>query len=127
MMSKTAALRKLIVSKLNTVPGGSYYLHADDRASYPYKTFELSRISLGDLARDDIDLCVDVWDIAADSKQVDEIADQIEVLFNATNIPQETILPTFFRESRYPVVDEDKTIQHIQMHFTVQNYENKEE
>ena len=126
-MSKTAALRKLIVSKLNTVPGGSYYLHADDRASYPYKTFELSRISLGDLARDDIDLCVDIWDIAADSKQVDEIADQIEVLFNATNIAQETILPTFFRESRYPVVDEDKTIQHIQMHFTVQNYENKEE
>lgn len=127
MMSKTAALRKLIVSQLNTVPGGTYYLHAPDSASYPYKTFELSRISLGDLARDDIDLCVDVWDIAADPKQVDEIADQIEALFNAANLPQETILPTFFRESRYPVADEDKTIQHIQMHFTVQNYENKEE
>lgn len=126
-MSKTADLRKLITSQLNTVSGETYYLHASADASYPYKTFELSRISLGDLARDDIDLCVDVWDIAADSKQVDEIADQIEVLFNATNIPQETILPTFFRESRYPVVDEDKTIQHIQMHFTVQNYENKEE
>lgn len=126
-MSKTAALRKLITSQLNTVLGETYYLHASADASYPYKTFEFFRVSLGDLERDDIDLCVDVWDIAADPKRVDEIADQIETLFNASNLPQETILPTFFRESRYPVADDDKTIQHIQLHFTVQNYENKEE
>lgn len=127
MMSKTAALRKLIVSQLNTVSGGTYYLHAPDDAQYPYKTFELSRVALGDLARDDIDLCVDVWDRTSDPKRADEIADRIEELFNAANLPQEEILPTFFRDSRYPVADEDKTLQHVQLHFSVQNYKTREE
>lgn len=126
-MSKTADLRKLITAQLNTTAGATYYLTAPDDADYPYKTFELSRIALGDLARDDVDLCIDLWDKHTDTKRIDEIADRLEDLFNAANLPQETILPTFFRESRYPVIDEDKTIKHIQMHFTVQNYENKEE
>lgn len=126
-MSKTADLRKLITAQLNTVPGATYYRNAAADATYPYKTFELSRANLGDLARDDIDLCVDVWDHGADTKAVDLIADSIEDLFNAVNLPQETILPTFFRDSRYPVKEEDKTIQHIQLHFLVQNYTLKEE
>lgn len=126
-MSKTADLRKLITAQLNTTAGATYYLTAPDNADYPYKTFELSRFNFGDLARDDIDLCIDLWDKHTDTKRIDEIADRLEDLFNAVNLPQETILPTFFRESRYPVIDEDKTIKHIQMHFTVQNYEIKEE
>lgn len=126
-MSKTADLRKLITAQLNTTAGATYYLTAPDDADYPYKTFELSRIALGDLARDDVDLCIDLWDKHTDTKRIDEIADRFEDLFNAANLPQETILPTFFRESRYPVIDEDKTIKHIQMHFTVQNYEIKED
>ncbi len=126
-MSKTADLRKLITAQLNTTAGATYYLTAPDDADYPYKTFELSRIALGDLARDDVDLCIDLWDKHTDTKRIDEIADRLEDLFNAANLPQETILPTFFRESRYPVIDEDKTIKHIQMHFTVQNYEIKED
>lgn len=126
-MSKTADLRKLIKTQLNTTDGKTYYLTAPDDAGYPYKTFELSRFDLGDLVRDDIDLCVDVWDKHTDTKHIDAIADQIEELFNAVNLPQETILPTIFRESRYPIADDDKNIKHIQMHFTVQNYVNKEE
>ena len=121
-MSKTANLRQLIVAQLNTTTGATYYRNAPDNAAYPYKTFELSRANLGDLARDDIDLCVDIWDHAADSKAVDLIADAIDELFNATNLPQDNILPTFVRDSRYTVTEDDKTIQHIQMHFTVQNY-----
>ena len=120
-MSKTANLRQLIVAQLNTTTGATYYRNAPDNAAYPYKTFELSRANLGDLARADIDLCVDIWDHAADSKAVDLIADAIDELFNATNLPQDNILPTFFRDSRYTVTEDDKTIQHIQMHFTVQN------
>ena len=121
-MSKTADLRKLITTQLNTVSGETYYRHAKNDALYPYKTFELSRIALDDPARDDVDLCVDIWDHCADSKAVDDIADDIEILFNGSNLPQDHILPTFFRESRYPVNEDDKDIQHIQMHFVVQNY-----
>lgn len=121
-MSKTADLRQLIRTQLNTITGESYYRHAPDDAVYPYKTFELSRSNFGDLARDDIDLCIDVWDHATNPKTVERIADSIEDLFNAKNLPQAHILPTFFRDSRYPVIEDDKTIQHIQLHFSVQNY-----
>ena len=121
-MSKTADLRKLITAQLNTITGKTYYRHAPDTAEHPYKTFELSRFNLGDLARDDIDLCVDVWDHGTDCKAADQIADKISDLFNAVHLPQAQILPTLFRDSRYPVSEEDKTIQHIQLHFTVQNY-----
>ncbi len=122
MVSKTEELRKLITAQLNTVPGKTYHRYAPDTADYPYKTFELSRVNLQDLERDDIDLCVDVWDHAVDPKAVEQIADAIEALLNAANLPQTHILPTFFRDSRYPVSEDDKTIQHIQLHFTVQNY-----
>lgn len=121
-MSKTADLRRLIVAQLNTTPGETYYRIAPDNANYPYKTIELSMANLGDLSRDDIDLTIDIWDHATDPKAVDAIADVIESMFNAENLPQASILPTFFRDTRYPVTEDDKTIQHIQMHFIVQNY-----
>ena len=121
-MSKTAELRKLITEQLNTVPGATYYRRARDNASYPYKTFALSRIALGDLSRDDHDLCIDIWDRSADPKTVDSIADSIEELLNAANLPQSTILPTFYRDSRYPVDEDDKLLQHVQLHITIQNY-----
>lgn len=121
-MSKTAELRKLINTQLEGVNGGTYYRNAPDCAEYPYKTFDLANANLGDLARDDLDLTIDIWDHASDSKAIDLIADAIEALFNATNMPQTSILPTFFRDTRYPVAEDDKDIQHIQMHFMVQNY-----
>lgn len=121
---KTEDLRLLITAQLNLTTGETYYRRAPSDAAYPYKVFDLSRIDLGDFARDDIDLQVDIWDRSLDSKAVDRIADDIEDLFNCSNLPQETILPTFFRESRYPVADPDKDLQHLQLHFTVQNYEN---
>lgn len=121
-MSKTADLRQLIAAQLNTVAGETYYRYAPTAAVFPYKTFELTTATLSDRARDDIDLCVDVWDSGTNGKAVELIADAIEDLFNARNLPTATILPTFFRETRYPVAEDDKLIQHIQLHFTVQNY-----
>lgn len=121
-MSKTADLRKLIMTQLGTLSGGTYYRIAPNEATYPYKVFTFERAGLSDLSRDDIDLCVDVWDRGLDAKRVDALADAVEGLFNVANLPQSTILPTIFRESRYPVEDEDKQLLHIQMHFTVQNY-----
>lgn len=125
-MSKTADLRELVTEKLNTIRGASYYRKAPDDANFPYKTFDLSRMDAGNSHRDDIDLCVDIWDRCIDPKSVDEIADKIEELFDVVNIPRDTILPTFFRTSRYPVEDQDKNIQHTQLHFLVELYTKKE-
>lgn len=123
-MSKTADLRKLIKAQLNTAPGETYHRVAPADALHPYKTYNLSRVDLGDPARDDYELMIDIWDHTTDSKAVDEIADQLEELFNCSNLPQETILPTFYRSSRYPVDDPDKDIQHVQMTFLVEMYTN---
>lgn len=120
-MSKTAELRKLVKEQLQTIQGETYHREAQNDASFPYKTFTLQSVTFTD-ARDDFDLCVDIWH-RGDWKEVEEIADQIEKLFQNTNLPQETILPTFFRENRYNLDDPDKTLKHIQLRFNVQLYE----
>lgn len=122
-MSKTLALRKLIKAKLDEVQGETHHRRAPEDAAYPYKTFILNRVNLGDLSRDDFDLQVDIWDRAADPKQIEEIADQLETLFNAANLPQATIYPTFYREGRITVDDPDKDIQHLLLTFIIQLYE----
>lgn len=91
---------------------------------FPYKTFTLSRVDLNDSARDDFELIVDVWDHASDPKTVDAIADACEDLFNNQNLPQASILPTFYRASRFPVDDPNKEIQHVQLSFLIELYLN---
>lgn len=122
-MSKTQQLRKLINEKLRTVPGESYHRTAPRDAAFPYKTFSLSSVAFLDAARDDFELEVDIWDRANDWKVAEEIADQVEALFNDANLPEPPIYPTFFRENRYNLDDSDKTLQHIQLRFLVQLYE----
>ena len=122
-MSKTADLRELITTQLNSVDGGTYHRRAPNDAAFPYKTYALTRVDLGDLSRDDFMLEVDVWDHSDDAKTVEAIADEVEAMFNDANLPQSTILPTFFRESRIPVDDPDKDIQHIRLAFLVELYE----
>ena len=122
-MSKTTTLRKLIREKLQTVPGESFHRTAPKDAAYPYKTFTLASVAFPDSLRDDFELEVDIWDRAQDWKAAEEIADQIEALFNDKNLPQPPIYPTFFRENRYSLDDPDKNLQHIQLRFLVQLYE----
>ena len=122
-MSKTMMLRKLITEELRTVPGETHYKQATPSTGYPYKTFALSSINYQDSTRDDYDLVVDVWARSPDPGAVEEIADQIEALFNVANIPRPPIFPTFFRDGRNLIDDPDKTLQHIQLHFIVQLYE----
>ena len=120
-MGKTTHLRRLVTSKLNTVPGGTYHRRAPKDAPYPYKTYALSNTRYTD-ARDDMDLDVDIWDRSLDAKVIEDIADQIEALFHDANLPAPPIYPTFFRDARYTLDDPDKNLQHIQLRFLVQLY-----
>lgn len=125
-MSKTLSLRKLVRETLQTAPGETYHKTAPKDASYPYKTYELTSVTFPHSLRDDFELTVDIWDRAKDYKAAEEIADQVERIFNDANLPQDDILPTFFRENRYSLTDPDKTLQHIQLRFLVQLYETEE-
>ena len=122
-MTKTQRLRGLIRAQLQTVEGMTYHRHAAREAVYPYKTYTLDGINYPDSTRDDYDLTVDIWDRSPDWKRAEEIADRIEALFNVANLPTPPIYPTFFRDGRHVIDDPDKDLQHIQLRFVVQLYE----
>ena len=120
-MSKTIDLRKIIKSNIDTVVK-SYYRIADANALYPHAVYDFENIDLGDVNRDDLILIIDIWGKGKDTSPVEEIADRIEKLFNAANLPGEKVLPTFYRISRKPIDDEDKTLIRRQLKFQIQNY-----
>lgn len=120
-MGKTVALRKIIKSQIDSVVE-SYYRKADVKKSYPYAVFDFENIDLGDIHRDDLILIVDVWGKGEDTAQIEDIADRIEAIFNAANLPGDEVLPTFYRVSRKPIDDEDKSLIRRQLKFQIQNY-----
>lgn len=120
-MNKTNALRTIIQSKINPIIK-SYYRVADPKATLPLAVYDFENIDLGDLSRDDLILIVDLWDKGKDTSRIEDLADQIEELFNAANLPGESVLPTFYRISRKPIDDEDKTLMRRQLKFQIQNY-----
>lgn len=120
-MSKTNLLRKIIQSNLNKIIK-SYYRIADAKAELPLAVWDFESIDLGDLYRDDLILIVDLWGKGKDTSKIEEMADQIEAIFNAANMPGEEVLPTFYRISRKPIDDEDKTLIRRQLKFQIQNY-----
>lgn len=121
-MAKTEELRKVIVSVMSEVCPRVYYENSHDKAEYPYIVYELNNIDLGKIERDDLTMTVDVWDKSVNPKEAERIADALEELLNASNLPSETVLPTFYRVSRQTIYDTDKSIRHKQLKFQIQNY-----
>lgn len=119
---KTNSLRKIIQSKIDSIVK-SYYRFANTTNIFPHAVYDFESIDLLDPNRDDLILIVDVWDKGKDTSRTEDIADQIEKLFNAANLPDEDVLPTFYRISRKPIDDEDKTMIHRQLKFQIQNYD----
>lgn len=123
-MSKTVELRNIIQSNITNIIERCYYRVADEEAAFPYAVYDFENIDLGDIARDDLILLIDLWDQSIDSTTIENIADEIEDLFNAANIPNEYVLPTFYRVSRKTIDDPDKTLIRRQLKFQIQNYKN---
>lgn len=129
-MGRTNKLRKLVKSVLSNEHfiqtygiKGVWFETADEENMYPHITFQFDQINTGDLYRHDLSLIIDLYDKGTSALVVEEMADAVEDLFNAKNLPQETILPTFYLERRNVVMDEDKMIRHRQIEIIVQNYE----
>lgn len=121
MMNKTNALRKTIQSKISAIIK-CYYRYADEKEEYPYAVYDFESIDLGDIYRDDLILVIDIWGKGNDTAVLEDIADKLETVFNAANLPGEEILPTFYRVGRKPIDDEDKTLIRRQLKFQIQNY-----
>lgn len=120
-ISKTNDLRRLVQEQLKTITENVYHKIADEDAVYPHIVHVIDRTNVIAEHRDDVTLIVDVWTKSA--PEALELADAVESVLNRKNLPQETILPTFFLETKIDVKDDDKSICHIQLSFNVQNYE----
>lgn len=110
-MSQTNELRKVVRSAIVEAVGfdAVYYQNADAAALYPHIVFAIDRVDLNDFNRADYRLIVDVWDKGDSIAAAEDLADAVCAAFNNINAPQDTILPTFFMESRREVLDPDKT------------------
>lgn len=122
-VTRTNDLKKLIQTKLKTLTTNVFFEQATDNALYPHIVFDFRTIDLGDLARQDYILEVDVWDKGTSTTAVDELADKVEDLLQAKNLPQTNILPTFYKIDRKSIIDTDKSIKHRLIKFQIQNYE----
>lgn len=129
-MSRSNDLRAMIVSKLNDIKTQFdikeiYYQLAQDNALFPHVIFDMDRtLTLADdRNRRDINLIIDVYDKGNNTRKVHDIADAIEDVLDQANVPGDTNLPTLFFSARRHLPDEDRAIKHIQLEFTIQNYE----
>lgn len=129
-MSRTNELRKLVFSMLNKSCfkkkngiKAVYYELADDEAMFPHVIYGISNALYSDLNRKDYTMIIDVYDKSDSAIAAEEIADNIEDLFDSKNLPQSSIYPTFYIENRRTVIDEDKDIKHKQITIVIQNYE----
>lgn len=120
---RTNDLKKLVQTKLKTLTTNVYHEIANEDAVYPHIVFNFRRIDLQDLSRQDYILEVDVWDKGTSTTAVDNLADSVENLLQGKNLPQKTVLPTFYLIDRRNIIDEDKSIRHRQIQFQIQNYE----
>lgn len=122
-MSKTNALKEIIHRNTSSIVDDCFYRIADEEKAYRYAVYDIESSDLGDIHRDDLILIIDLWDKGTDTSWIEDAADQIEALFNAANLPNEYILPTFYRISRRNVPDEDKSLIHRQLKFRIENYD----
>lgn len=128
---RTNELKKLIREQLLSLRAGFpeiadvYYKIADEKALYPHIVFEISSTQTDtmDLTGKDVLLDVNVWDRNVSSVYAEDLSDAIEDLFNKAILPQEKILPVFYCDTKTPVNDEDKQMQHYVVRFTVNYYE----
>ncbi len=121
-MSKTVALRTLIVEILKEVGCVVYYENATKGAQFPYIVYSFDSFNYEYDSRDDVFLLVDVWDKNKTSSKVEELTDTVEKVLGYTNRPNSDTLATFFKESRMSVEDEDELIHHRQVRVKIENY-----
>lgn len=124
-MSHTNSLEKLIQRQLSSLCERVQQGTVSNQVDFPYLSWELSGADMGDPLRDDDTLDVSIWYRVGPETQMEanDMADRVAESFAFANLPQEDILPTFYRFNRQNLPDEDKTIRRILLQFQIQTYE----
>lgn len=120
---RTNDLKKLIQTMLKTKFNNVFFEQGQQDKMYPSAVFSLRSVDLGDLARKDYILEVDVWTKGESTYTADNMTDTVCDLLQAENLPQLTILPVFYLIDSRSILDEDKEINHRLIRFQVQLYD----
>lgn len=120
-MSKTAALRKAITARLKTACPRVTYGQADSKTARPYIVYNLETISTQD-DMDTLELEANCMDYGKDTTPCEELADQVEALFDRWYYLDDKIQFSTYIDRRQPVEEEDRQIIRrrilIEIHLT---------
>ena len=126
-MGRTNDLAKIVFNKLSEHCENVYRGNAPTNSMFPHIVFEVDNVNTQSAPLYLYYLDIDIWHkktgIQSIKRIINDLADDIEDSFCNQNIPTDTILPTFFLDSRFKVDDEDKKIQHITIRLFVHLYE----
>jgi len=122
---RTCDLRALITKELKKRCPRVFYRKAPKDAAFPYVVYDLP-YNPGD----DYSLDIDIWDKTVDTTALEVLVDSIEgdgAAINATGLNQLTVVyngcyATFYKENRYPVPDEEESINRIQLRYRAKVY-----
>lgn len=117
MMNK---LLELILQTLKSKHDRVYHEVALDNVEYPYIVFNISDGFKSH--RDDLTLIIDIWDRNTSSMNIEDLTDKIDKLFDEANLPNEFVLPTFYRSQRLKIEDPDTKLKRRQLRFDIQTY-----
>lgn len=125
---RTNELRKAVIEDLEQVKAEYgikeiYYKEADEHKVYPHLVINFRPVDTSDFFRSDYIVDVDVY--SKDEFLTLDISDAVEEVFCNNNDPRETILPTFFLQTKQPVDDPDKSIHHVVVRMQSQLYKNE--
>lgn len=124
-LSRTVALRTVVVSTLNDVmPEGSkiYYQQAQKEHPQIYAVYTLHMVTVMD-DRYTYELEVNVMDYGTDTAAVEDLADAIQAAFNKKVAITDYIGVYFYAELRNSVEEEDRNILRRRLTFSTYLYE----
>ncbi len=117
--TRTEALKKYITKKLKQCCDNVFYLKATDKSPYPYIEYELNYIKSESLYQ--YFLTINIWDTTG-YKRTEQLADELEKLLDGEYFTDNTQSLTIDLNSRNNLIDEDRTIKHIVLLFSLQYY-----
>lgn len=124
-LNRTLALRTVVVEQLATVmPEGSkiYYQQAQKEHPKIYAVYTLDMIDLLD-GRMAYELEINVMDYGTDTSTVEDLADNIQTLFNTKVVINDDIGVYFYADRRNAVEEEDRNILRRRLTFSTYLYE----
>lgn len=124
-LNRTLALRTVVVEQLATVmPEGSkiYYQQAQKEHPKIYAVYTLDMIDLLD-GRLTYELEINVMDYGTDTSTVEDLADNIQALFNTKVVINNDIGVYFYADRRNAVEEEDRNILRRRLTFSTYLYE----